>query len=186
MGREKRGIIYSGGIAFVCISLFTIWNFIWKRNEVKHMDLQTKRVERPTFFFSEEKMPVFRLEDLEGNLIIFNDSNLKERNLFVFFSPLDCSSCLKEAIYWQLLYDRNLPNVAVLGIVQNSNLNQLHRFRSTYYLTFPILVDVDGLLFKELSISHTPLKLVVDKSRAILKADQSVFGSYGELFDFLM
>lgn len=181
MGREKRGIIYIG--AFVFISLFTVWNFIWNHKEV---NVQTKRVERPTFFFSGEKMPAFRLKDLEGNLIIFDNATMKERIFFVFFSPLDCSTCLKEAIYWQMLYDRNLPNVAVFGIVRDSNLNQLHRFRTTYYLTFPILVDIDGLLFKRLSISHTPLKLVVDKSRAILKADQSVFGSYGELYDFLM
>lgn len=189
MGRINKISKPSWRIAFgstMVISLFIAIYFIggdiFKR---KNGELQgNQEASCSTISLLGQQIPEFRLKDLDRNLII-DDRYLKERNLFVFFSPFDCSNCLGESKYWQMLYDRNLSNITVFGVVRNKDMNYLDRFRNSYYLTFPILIDADEVLFSKLSISQTPLKLVIDKSKSILKVDQSILKSYRDLYEFL-
>ena len=83
-----------------------------------------------------------------------------------------------------MFYEQNIPNVRVLGVVQTKNINYLHKFRTLYYLTFPIFIDKNGGLFTKLAISRTPLKILADKNGKILKIDQTVFENYNEFYDF--
>lgn len=135
-------------------------------------------------FISRKEIPACRLIDLDGNEVTINDQYLTGRNLFIFFSPRDCSTCLREAKYWQMFYEKNIPNVRILGVVQSTHLNYLQRFRTSYYLAFPIFIDKNATLFNELAISRTPLKILTDKNGKILKVNQTVFKNYNELHDF--
>jgi peroxiredoxin len=130
-----------------------------------------------------KKIPYFKLRDVDGVKYWTNDQ-VVGKSLIIFIRSSDCADCLQESKYWQILYQRT-SGTRVLGVVEEQNLHALQRLRSTYYLTFPILNDQNGLLFHELNITHTPVKVLIDEKRVIRKLDSTVYVEEEDFFKFV-
>lgn len=92
--------------------------------------------------------------------------------LVIIFSPVDCLPCLKEAKYWKKINDEfDADLIKVIGVVYNTNRAEILRFANTLSLDFPIYIDQKSDLIKNLGISNTPLKLLVDNKSTIIRAE---------------
>jgi len=131
-----------------------------------------------------QKVPRFRLHAVDGS-IYSTDEQIVGRYLLVFFSSFDCGTCLAESKYWQILHLR-YGSTRVFGVTAQDNLNHLRRFLDLYHLTFPILVDSNRVLYEQLQIQHTPVKILVGENGVILKVEESVFASEKEFLGFAL
>ena len=179
---QKKNIIYVLLVLLLSITAVTLWQSNLKIEATIHSirlramprDLQ----ELNTAFVPVGKdAPPFELVDSEGNLVSFNPTDAK-LTLLIFVNPTDCSWCLLETSLWKELSESYDPNdLRVLGIITKEAISVRDAivFKIGRELEFPILVDEKGHdVSHEYGITHTPTRILVDRTGKIVDAGYSV------------
>jgi peroxiredoxin len=92
------------------------------------------------------------------------------RQLFIFFSPGDCSSCLDEFRVWQELSKVYAPSqLQIVGVIVKSSPAEAQDFFKTYSPNFDLYLDKESDVESKIGLPKaTPLKALVDERGRLL------------------
>lgn len=109
--------------------------------------------------------PDFVLEDLSGNPVKLSD--LKGRLVVLNFWATWCTPCRTEMPEFQEIYQQNQPDLVVLGINLEEPPSDIQDFVSPLNITYPILLDNDGLVSKLYKVIQLPNTYFIDRDGII-------------------
>lgn len=112
--------------------------------------------------------PDFVLKDLEGNE--YQLSNLKGNMVIVNVWASWCKPCQYEMPAMQEIYDKYKDKGLILLAVNNTyqdNLSDVIDFVSENRLTFPILLDSEGIVSNKYQVQALPSTFFIDKTGEI-------------------
>ncbi len=111
-------------------------------------------------------MPDVILVDPDGNDIRFSEFR---NNLVIieFWSP-NCFYCVKSMPHLEKSYNKfKQRGLVVLGITVPQNPKSVKEFKLKQKLTFPLLIDSKGLLFRFFKVRGIPHFVLVDRGKII-------------------
>jgi len=109
--------------------------------------------------------PDFVLEDLSGNPVKLSD--LRGRLVVLNFWATWCTPCRTEMPEFQEIYQRNEQDLVVLGINLEEPSGDIQDFVSPLNITYPILLDNDGLVSKLYKVIQLPNTYFIDRDGII-------------------
>ncbi len=113
---------------------------------------------------------------LDGSQATLDDLRGDDRRLLLIFFDTDCSYCHYEAPLWQQIAAGQWnEDVTVVGVLANPQDKEVVlTFQEQYQLTYPVLVDTDGLLGARAQLEVTPTKILLSQEFQILQYWQGV------------
>jgi len=107
--------------------------------------------------------PKFTLRNLQGNLEGIDD--YKDKIIIVNFWATWCAPCLEEMPAFEKLYRRyRSQGLTVLAVsLDKGDSTKVKKFVDTNSLTFPVLLDLDGVAEKLYPSFTIPFTYVIDK-----------------------
>jgi peroxiredoxin len=104
--------------------------------------------------------PDFVLEDLSGNPVKLSD--LKGRLVVLNFWATWCTPCRTEMPEFQEIYQQYEPELVVLGINLEQSPGEIQDFISPLSISYPILLDKDGLVSRLYKVIQLPNTYFID------------------------
>lgn len=104
-------------------------------------------------------MPTFSMTSLNGTAI---DTGGFEVPMVVKFFAADCDACARTLPAAQGLYQQK-PDVAVIGVSEDSRAASARAAVAKYKLRFPVVVDTDNSIAKSFQVKGTPMTFVADE-----------------------
>ncbi len=126
--------------------------------------------------------PDFVLEDLSGNPVKLSD--LKGRLVVLNFWATWCTPCRTEMPEFQEIYQQNQPDLVVLGINLEQSSGEIQDFVSQLSITYPILLDNDGLVSRLYKVIQLPNTYFIDR-HGILRIRHIGFLSSNQFQEYL-
>ena len=111
--------------------------------------------------------PDFVLNDLSGNPVKLSD--LKGRLVVLNFWATWCTPCRTEMPEFQEIYRQNQPDLVVLGINLEQSPAEIQDFISQLGITYPILLDEEGLVAGLYKVIQLPNPFFIDREGIIRK-----------------
>jgi len=105
--------------------------------------------------------PDFVLEDLSGNPVKLSD--LRGRLVVLNFWATWCTPCRTEMPEFQEIYQRNEQDLVVLGINLEESPSDIQDFVSPLNITYPILLDKEGLVSRQYKVIQLPNTYFIDR-----------------------
>jgi peroxiredoxin len=106
--------------------------------------------------------PSFSLPDLRGNKL--EASDLKGKVAVINFWASWCAPCIEEMPALERMYNRLLDKgLVVIGIAVDDNERAIRDFVSDLGLTFPILLDSQGLIRNKYKVTGYPETFIIDR-----------------------
>ena len=116
---------------------------------------------------SEEKLPTFRLADING--VVFDSYDLRGKIIFLNFWTTWCTTCVAEMPAMEKLHQKlKNQDFVMVAINIKESLSQVKNFVSKYNLTFTTLLDSDGEITKRFNVFATPTTFIYGKSGQLL------------------
>ena len=126
--------------------------------------------------------PDFVLEDLSGNPVKL--SELKGRLVVLNFWATWCTPCRTEIPEFQEIYQQNEQDLVVLGINLEQSPGEIQEFISQLKVTYPILLDTDGLVSRLYKVIQLPNTYFIDR-QGILRVRHIGFLSSVQFQEYL-
>jgi len=126
--------------------------------------------------------PDFVLEDLSGNPVKL--SELKGRLVVLNFWATWCTPCRTEMPEFQEIYQQNEQDLVVLGINLEQSPGEIQEFISQLKVTYPILLDTDGLVSRLYKVIQLPNTYFIDR-QGILRVRHIGFLSSDQFQEYL-
>jgi len=149
-----RKIILIIAIILVCLSIYTVTNFVSKSSTDKSTSIQS----------SDSKKTVaadFKLKDLEGNELSL--SSLKGKKVFLNFWATWCPPCKAEMPEIEKLYQETKDSDLVIVAVEiGEPLGTVKPFIDTNKYNFKVLLDSDQKVASQYGISSIPTSFFID------------------------
>jgi len=125
------------------------------------------------------RMPEFRLKYINSDSIYQYKSMLSNKYLLlIFFTPLDCGTCLNEIPFWETIRKSFQEQLTVFGVGAYDDFEIMKQFVKNEKINIPVLYDQYGALLSKLDLDRiggTPLKVFVTKDGLILNINSSTF-----------
>ena len=145
----------------VLVTMFVLYTEIFQKNEV-----EAAKVGRAS--------PEFTLKD--GNGVEHSLSDYQGKGVIINFWATYCPPCEKEMPNLEKAYKQNKhQGIEILAINVAEPTRVVNQFASTKNLSFPILLDRDGVVTEQYQVQNLPITFVVDDDGKIVKI------VYGEL-----
>ena len=114
-------------------------------------------------FGEKVKAQNFALKDLKGNEVHMED--YRGKVIFLNFWATWCQACLVEMPSMEKLY-RELKNkdFIILAVDMQEDLEQVIKFKEKFELSFPILLDTDGVVASYYGVNAIPATFLVDRA----------------------
>lgn len=128
--------------------------------------------------------PRFSLRNLKGNLEGLNDHSGEV--IFVNFWATWCVPCVKEMPSFENLYRRyRSQGMTILAVsLDKGDTTKVQEFADKHKLSFPILLDTEGVAEKLYPSFTIPFTYVIDKQgRVVARVDGAKNWESGETFD---
>jgi len=126
-----------------------------------------------------QKVPLFTLEDIDGNIVALE--NLTGKVVILNFFDLDCPPCLDEIPDLSEIHEQYSQNdVVILSIDVHPNIDtvsELQEFRNTYQVGWKILVGTSEVS-NSYNIRYTPTTFVVDRNGFIYGDHENPYDAY--------
>lgn len=117
-------------------------------------------------FDSVRDMPEAVLRDLDGNDV--RVSEFKDKVVVIEFWSPTCFYCVKSMPHLEKLYNRFKDRAfVVLALTYPKMSGAIREFKREHNLTFPFLMDQNGLLFRFFKVRGIPHFVLVDKGKII-------------------
>ena len=123
-------------------------------------------------------MPSAKLPYLNADGYLDIKPNSYHSHVYIVFSEWDCSISFQESDFWLDLYNMNINNVKVVGIVHGESSESVLKLIKQKGIDIPVAYDSSGVVFSSLDLrgkSLTPAKLFVDKSGMVRHLSKSTF-----------
>ncbi len=127
--------------------------------------------------------PDFTLRNLQGNLEGLGD--YRNKVIVLNFWATWCVPCLEEMPAFEKLYRRyRSEGVTVLAVsLDKGDISKVKNFIDTHNLTFPVLIDSDGIAEKLYPSFTIPFTYVIDKEgRVVARVDGAKNWASSETF----
>ena len=135
--------------------------------------MKDRQLERPSEYRplignkSEEKLPAFRLADING--VFFDSYDLRGKIVFLNFWTTWCTSCVAEMPGMEKLHQKlKDKDFVIVTINIKESISQVKNFVSNNNLTFTTLLDSDGEITKSFNVFATPTTFIYGKSGQLL------------------
>jgi cytochrome c biogenesis protein CcmG, thiol:disulfide interchange protein DsbE len=128
--------------------------------------------------------PRFSLRNLKGNLEGLDDHSGKV--IIVNFWATWCVPCIKEMPSFESLYRRyRSQGLTLLAVsLDKGDSTKVHKFADKYKLSFPILLDTEGVAEKLYPSFSIPFTYVIDKQgRVVARVDGAKNWESSETFE---
>ncbi len=122
-----------------------------------------------------EAMPDFELPDSNGKTVKLSEV-LKEKKLIVInFWATWCGPCRVEMPSFEKLYSEQKNNgFTILAITEDKDRAKLDEYLQSKPVSFPVLLDADNALAKQLKIGSFPTTVLLDGSGKIKEVHEGV------------
>ena len=149
---KKHGLLY---LLFVIVLAVVFYRILLSPNQKTGLDQERPEVGHPA--------PGFTLRNLQGNLEGLTDH--KDKVIILNFWATWCAPCLEEMPAFEKLYRRyRSQRVTVLAVsLDKGDISKVKGFVDTNNLTFPVLIDSDGVAEKLYPSFTIPFTYVIDK-----------------------
>ena len=130
--------------------------------------------------------PDFTLRNLNGNLERL--SSFKDKVIILNFWATWCAPCLEEMPVFEKIYRRyRSQGLTVIAVsLDKGHISKIEKFVDEHSLTFPVLLDLDGIAEKIYPSFTIPFTYVIDKKGIIVaRVDGAKNWSSDETFDAL-
>ncbi len=118
--------------------------------------------------------PGFTLKD--GNGVEHSLSDYRGKGVIINFWATYCPPCEEEMPYLERAYKQyKNQGIEILGINADEPTRLVNQFASAKNLSFPILLDRNGVVVEKYQVQNLPITFVVDGNGEIVKI------VYGEL-----
>lgn len=114
-----------------------------------------------------EPAPNFTLTSLDGSQVRFGD--IRGKPVILNFWASWCGPCRLEMPAIQARYDEHAPDLVVLAINIGEPADTARSFTEELGLTFPVLLDNDGVVQRDYVVNALPTTFFID-SRGYIKA----------------
>jgi peroxiredoxin len=149
---KKHGLLY---LLFVVVLAVIAYRIQLTPNQKTVLSQERSEVGHPA--------PGFTLRNLQGNLEGLSDH--KDKVIILNFWATWCAPCLEEMPAFEKLYRRyRSQGVTVLAVsLDKGDISKVKGFVDKNNLTFPILIDSDGVAEKLYPSFTIPFTYVIDK-----------------------
>jgi peroxiredoxin len=103
----------------------------------------------------------FQLLTLDGNIISL--SQYKNQAVMINFWGTWCPPCVQEMPLLQAVYVREQPELVILGVNEQDKIADVELFVADFGITFPILMDEDGVIAEQYLVRGFPTTFFIDK-----------------------
>jgi peroxiredoxin len=105
----------------------------------------------------------FALKDLNGNVVHLED--YRGKVVFLNFWTTWCPACLVEMTSMERLY-REFKNkdFTILAVDMQEDLETAKKFKTKFKLSFPILLDTDGIVASYYGVNAIPVTYFIDRA----------------------
>jgi len=149
---KKHGLLY---LLFVIVLAVVFYRIQLSPNQKTGLDQERPEVGHPA--------PDFTLRNLQGNLEGLVDH--KDKVIILNFWATWCAPCLEEMPAFEKLYRRyRSQRLTVLAIsLDKGDISKVKDFVDANNLTFPVLIDSDGVAEKLYPSFTIPFTYLIDK-----------------------
>ncbi|MBF0215648.1 MAG: TlpA family protein disulfide reductase [Candidatus Omnitrophica bacterium] len=117
--------------------------------------------------------PDFTVEKLDGGKFSLS-GELKEKNAVLVFWTTWCPYCVKEIPAVEKLYKEKGGDLAIIGISLQESKTKVAGFVAKKAMTYPIGLDMDGMVADKYGIQTIPSIVAIDKKGKILYQGSSL------------
>lgn len=126
------------------------------------------------------RAPDFTLETIDGETVALSD--FQGRIVMVIFWQSDCKACRSEMPHIQAVFQRwSDEELAILAVSVRESANKVRSFAESQGLTFPILLDSEGVVDELYEPSWFPTTFFVDAEGVIRQVKEERFHSPEEI-----
>jgi peroxiredoxin len=149
---RKHGLLY---LLFVIVLAVIAYRIQLSPNQQTALNQARPEVGHPA--------PDFTLRNLQGNLAGLGD--FKNQVIVLNFWATWCAPCLEEMPAFEKLYRRyRSEGLTVLAVsLDKGDTSKVEKFVDTHNLSFPVLIDSDGIAEKLYPSFTIPFTYVIDK-----------------------
>ncbi len=127
------------------------------------------------------RIPGFKLKYIDSDsFYIYPSKDFNKYLLLIFFTPLDCGTCLQEIPFWGKIRTQFQDRVTVLGIGYYDDYSTFIHFVKKEKISIPVLFDEANEYSKTLNldtIGATPLKVLITKDGLVINLKSSTFNN---------
>jgi peroxiredoxin len=131
-------------------------------------------------FEAGDPAPVFQFQTSEGQLASLSD--FRGEVVLVNFWAHWCGPCVSEMPFLQQVYDKwQEKGLVLLAIHVGESAEEATSFMEEYNLSFPVLMDIEGIAAIQYEVSSIPTTFLIDKDGLIRGAKVGAFSSVEEI-----
>lgn len=128
--------------------------------------------------------PSFQLTDIDGQTVSLSD--FQGKPVLLNFWATWCGPCHLEIPYIQEVYDeQSEPGLVILAINLRESLAKVKEFVQDYNLSFPVLLDLEGMVAEKYNILPIPTTYFIDSDGIIRDIQIGAFRSVADIEDIL-
>jgi peroxiredoxin len=161
-------IIFTALVGLLISTVFFIYYF----SSPKSPDLSD------AVYFSEKPLPRAVLIDVKTNEDDYEE--LRKGKVLAVFLTTNCNACKKDMSLISALHSELDTNFKIYGIAIE-NVDKVKKYVELNNIKFPVVIDKDGQLLKNLSVKYFPTKFLIENGIII----KTVIGSSPDKDKFL-
>ncbi len=156
------------------ISTFSLAAQMPDKNNIQKDTIRDRKPDMESFSLMKKGtlVPDFSLFTLDGQQIKF--SELKGKTVFLNFFTLSCPMCMKELPLLEKeiwLKYKNRPDVVILAVGREEQVDKLNSFREKKGLTIPIVADPKREVYALFASQYVPRNIVIDKQGMLVLSE---------------
>jgi peroxiredoxin len=155
-------------IALVLLAVFAAFSIKVKNQlNTKESPLETLRLNQP--------MPDFTLTDSTGKTVKLSDAVHEKKLVMINFWATWCAPCRVEMPGFERIYGaKKDEGFTILAIDEDKERDRLDAYLREKPVSFPVLIDQDGALAKQLGLHAFPTTILVDGNGKIVEVIEGV------------
>ena len=155
-------------ITVLFLGLFAVFSFTLKT------ELRQKKSSVATLKIG-ETMPDFALPDLSGQTVKLSEVLRDKKLVMINFWATWCGPCRVEMPGLEKLYNEQKNNgFTILAIAEDKERAKVDQYLNQKPVSFPVLLDQDNALAKELKIEAFPTSVLLDQGGKIREVHEGV------------
>ena len=122
-----------------------------------------------------EPMPDFELPDVTGKRVKFSDAVRDKQIVMINFWATWCGPCRVEMPTFEKLYGEEKDHgFIILAVAEDKDRAKLDEYLKSKPLSFPVLIDNDNALIKQLKIQSFPTTVLVRGNGKVWQVHEGV------------
>ncbi|MDD5006220.1 MAG: TlpA disulfide reductase family protein [Candidatus Omnitrophica bacterium] len=126
-----------------------------------------------------QQAPGFTLVNLSGKNVSLSD--FKGKAVVLFFLTTSCPYCRQELPLLNKEYPNMLASgIELLAIDITESKERVANFAQRYYIKYPVLLDLDGMVSMQYDIIGVPTLILISKEGKVISVENDLPSDYKE------